>query len=134
MNPRLELWGKITMIEDPKIKYVTWRNGRPRFSPSATLRAAGFEGKDLRNAEGRWMTAGEALDWSRAVDRQIELDRRKAALSGKRRQAPKKEHAVDPARILPAYPVETLFDDWLNITRNPAMSDLAEKTLSLIHI
>ncbi len=116
------------MTEDPKIKYVSWRNGRPRFSPSARLRAAGFEGKDLRNAEGRWMTAGEALDWSRAVDRQIELDRRKAALSGKRRQAPKKERAVDPACILPAYPVETLFDDWLNITRNPAMADLAEKT------
>lgn len=48
----------------PKIPLVKWRDGRPRFSPGPSLRAAGHAGKDLRHDDGRWFTAGEALDWS----------------------------------------------------------------------
>ncbi|MBB3945900.1 hypothetical protein GGQ73_001835 [Rhizobium skierniewicense] len=49
----------------PKIPYITWRNGRPRFEPSKTLRDRGYKGQDLRNeTDQSWMTAGQAMDWS----------------------------------------------------------------------
>lgn len=44
--------------------HVSWRNGRPRFQPALTLRAAGHKGRDLRHEDGRWFTFGEAIDWS----------------------------------------------------------------------
>lgn len=44
--------------------HVAWRNGRPRFQPSATLRLAGHAGKDLRHDDGRWFTFEEAVTWS----------------------------------------------------------------------
>ncbi|MCZ4073576.1 hypothetical protein [Agrobacterium sp. LMR679] len=67
--------------DDLKIPHVSWRNGRPRFNPSRTLREAGYVGEDLRHKDGRWMSAGEALDWSRKLSSKLELDKRKQRLS-----------------------------------------------------
>jgi len=64
------------------IEFVLWRDGRPRFSPSPSLRKLGHAGHDLKlqDAGGamRWMTPGEALDWSRAFKARIEGDRQAA--------------------------------------------------------
>ncbi|MEM7303885.1 MAG: hypothetical protein AAF468_22655 [Pseudomonadota bacterium] len=50
------------------IKYVTWRDGRPRFWPSKSQRALGYKGKDLRHGkDGAWFSADEALAWSKAL-------------------------------------------------------------------
>ena len=46
--------------------YVDWRGGRPRFSPSPKLRAAGHVARDLKHEDGRWFTLGEAVDWAQA--------------------------------------------------------------------
>lgn len=66
-----------------KILYVIWRDDRPRFSPSPTLRRKGHEGHDLKildPATGalRWMTKGEALDWSDAFQKKRALEDRQA--------------------------------------------------------
>lgn len=44
--------------------YVDWRGGRPRFSPGPELRAKGHAARDLKHEDGRWLTRGEAVDWS----------------------------------------------------------------------
>lgn len=118
------------MKDNPRIPYVTWRRGRPRFEPSPTLRAAGFTGHDLKTDDGRWMSAGEALDWSRDFARQ---------LAAAKRQAPRRKAKAKPADILarrqeappapPAYSLERLFDDWLNPSVNPGIADRAKKTV-----
>lgn len=47
------------------IRHVSWREGRPRFSPGPGLRAEGFTGQDLRHPDGRWFSLEEATDWAR---------------------------------------------------------------------
>ncbi|MBX3580111.1 MAG: GIY-YIG nuclease family protein [Rhizobiaceae bacterium] len=54
------------MPKESKHPHVSWRNGRPRFSPDQNLRAAGYKGKDLRHEDGRWFTLSETIDWSYA--------------------------------------------------------------------
>lgn len=44
--------------------YVSWRGGRPRFTPSPTLRKAGHQPHDLKHPDGTWFTRGQAVDWS----------------------------------------------------------------------
>lgn len=117
------------MADDPKIRHVTWRDGRPRFSPSPSLRAAGYEGKDLKRPDGRWMTAGEAMDWSRELQRQLAQDKRLARPTGAGRAAEGRAAEKKAAAIPPLFSVETLFDEWLNVKTNPAIADLAEKTV-----
>lgn len=109
----------------PKIPHVTWRNGRPRFEPSKTLRDRGYKGQDLRNdSDNSWMTAGQALDWSRDFAKQLEADKREA-----QRKTPKKAPRTERiVQILPSYPLERLWQDWLHPQINPAVADLAEKT------
>ncbi|CDZ67666.1 Putative integrase for prophage CP-933U [Neorhizobium galegae bv. orientalis] len=111
---------------DPKIKHVTWRNGRPRFEPSPTLRKMGYTGEDLK-ADGRWMTAGEALDFSNLLVKQIEQQKRKYRIKKTGRHEPVKVPAAPALRA--SYPVSQLFDDWLNLVKNPGMADRAESTI-----
>lgn len=63
------------------IPHVSWREGRPRFSPGPRLRALGHAGRDLRHPDGRWYTRGEAVDWSDAFTRQLAADAAKARKS-----------------------------------------------------
>lgn len=110
----------------PKIPYVTWRNGRPRFEPSRTLRDRGYKGKDLRSEEdGNWMTAGQALDWSQDFARELEADKREQARTRAKTPPEKPQRVV---QVLPTYPLERLWDDWLHVEKNPAMADLTQKT------
>jgi hypothetical protein len=118
---------ELLMTTEPKIRYVNWRDGRPRFEPSPTLRALGYKGEDLKSESGRWMTAGQALDWSNAFHKQIEQAKRKAKMRKSGRHEPTK---VPPAPALrPTYPVSRLFDDWLNLKINPSIADLSENTI-----
>jgi hypothetical protein len=108
---------------DPKIKYVTWRNGRPRFVPSPSLREQGYEGKDLRHEDGAWMSAGEALEWSRAFQQQLSARKRTAG-----RKPKKKASAGLPVPLQKIYPVSQMLDEWLTPAHNPDCADYAPKT------
>ncbi len=102
---------------DPKIKYVSWRNGRPRFTPSPTLRKQGYKPADLVNDAGEWMTAGEALDWSR---------RFAATLAATARARPRrKPAATPPPKPVSYYTVEQLLKDFAT---SQAFRDRAPKT------
>lgn len=52
-----------------KIKYIKWRDGRPRFSPGTSMRGAGYIGQDLRHDDGTWFTVEQAQEYSAAIDR-----------------------------------------------------------------
>lgn len=43
------------------VKHFLWREGRPRWHPSPTLRALGMKGKDLKDELGRWLTFDAAV-------------------------------------------------------------------------
>ncbi|MAU21064.1 MAG: hypothetical protein CMH13_11090 [Martelella sp.] len=102
----------------PKIKYVSWRNGRPRFSPSPTLRQRGYQPHDLRREDGEWMTAGEALDWSRAFER--EAAALKSAVDKRRNRRP-----APPPKPVSFYTVEQLLRDF---EMSQAFRDRAQNT------
>ncbi|WP_181409707.1 tyrosine-type recombinase/integrase [Martelella alba] len=92
--------------QDPKIKYVTWRNGRPRFIPSPSLRERGLQGFDLiSEVSGTWMTAGEALDWSRTFEDQLVIIKKNPKIK------PKQKPASLPEK-LSFYTVESLLRDY----------------------
>lgn len=50
-------------------KYLWWRNGRPRWQPSQTLRQKGFKGQDLKDADGNWLHLEEAKDAANELNR-----------------------------------------------------------------
>jgi hypothetical protein len=113
----------------PKIAHVAWRDGRPRFAPSTTLRAQGYKGEDLKNEKtGKWMTAGEALDWSRNFSRRLETERRKEKLKAGVPREKVINVPVAVSVIRQQYPVSLLFDQFLHAQTNPRFGDLAEKT------
>lgn len=114
------------MTDTPKIPHVAWRNGKPRFVPSTTLRAMGYEGKDLRHESGRWFSAGEALDWSRTFAANLDRTRREARK--RRRQRPAPAAVTESPKVAPVLPLRQLFDDFLDPRKNPGIEDLAEKT------
>lgn len=105
-----------------KIPHVAWRDGRPRFEPSATLRAAGYKGEDLRTADGSWMNAQQALEWSAEFVRTLQRQR----TAGKAK--PKRSSALATPVARPAFPLSMLFDEWTNPVRNPGWTDLTPKT------
>jgi len=110
-----------------KIPYISWRDGRPRFEPSKTLRAAGHKGRDLRHEDGRWYSAGEALDWSHRFAQSLRQQ------PGKPRQKasggqPSASRGTGPVVLQSStYPVSRLVEDW---QRSPAWADKAAKTRS----
>lgn len=77
--------------------YVTWRDGRPRFTPSPTLRKQGHDPKDLKREDGSWFSLGEAIDWSRAFQKQLAEEKAAAAKA-------KKAHRKSPAAVAPVNP------------------------------
>lgn len=106
------------MNPDPKIQYVSWRNGRPRFMPSKTLRDKGFVGEDLKLEDGTWMTAGQALEWSRTFQQQIAIANRNRPAKAKRKPA-----SPVPRPLTRIYPVSQLLEEWLSPGQNPDMPD-----------
>ncbi len=117
------------------IKHVSWRDGRPRFQPGASLRAEGLEGTNLCWPEeppadwkpvalapgdkntGRWFSRGEALDWSDAFCKAREKAAR-AQEKGFARPA--------PARLTKLYTIAQLFEDWFKSTKFQLPIDKAE--------
>jgi len=93
--------------------HVAWRDGRPRFQPSPSLRQQGYKPYDLRTSDGRWFTRGQAVDWSaqfcqrladeRAQARAINAINKAVRPSGKRQPIP-----------VHVYSIQTLFDDWFS--------------------
>lgn len=45
----------------------TWRDGRPRWKASPTLRRAGWRDKDLKDADGAWLPNGKSVDAAQAI-------------------------------------------------------------------
>lgn len=65
-----------------QIPLVTWRDGRPRFWPSAAQRAMGYKGEDLRHGKsGPWFTLEEAIAWSKRREAEL-ADKRGAIAAG----------------------------------------------------
>lgn len=99
-------------MAEGRIRHVDWRGGRPRFSPGPGLRAQGYKASDLKHADGRWFSQGEALDWSNAF--------RQSLQAAKEQSAP----APLPASLAPlltrpskTYPLSQLFEDWFKSPR-----------------
>ncbi|PZQ63388.1 MAG: hypothetical protein DI570_09350, partial [Phenylobacterium zucineum] len=44
-----------------------WRDGRPRWIPSPTLRKAGWKGTDLKDPKGAWLPRGASIDAAEAI-------------------------------------------------------------------
>lgn len=108
---------------EPKIPYITWRRGKPRFTPSPTLRAMGYESKDLKAPSGEWMTEAEARLWSSDFAREL------ASARAKPRRGRPKVAAPRPAPTRDILSVAGLMRDWLNPTENPDIADLRPNTL-----
>ncbi len=45
----------------------TWRDGRPRWVPSPTLRKAGWKGHDLKDKRGQWLGRGPSIEAADAI-------------------------------------------------------------------
>lgn len=94
------------------LPYITWRDGRPRFTPSARERELGFDPQDLRHGiAGAWYTLDEARAFSTAKYAEIVA----ARTSGKR-----------IARPAPTRTVEDLLEDW---HRSPHVQGLEPVTI-----
>ncbi|MCJ7993254.1 hypothetical protein J5N58_01405 [Rhizobium cremeum] len=108
----------------PKIRYVAWRRGRPRFEPSPTLRARGYQGHDLKTDAGEWMAEAEAREWSAGFARALEEEARQQR---RKRGRPKAPSGLPLARR--SLSVGDLLEDWLNLHHNPSIGDLRPNTL-----
>ncbi len=94
-----------------KIPFVAWRNGRPRFVPSPSMRKAGHKGHDLKNPDGTWMTEGQALDFSLGFEAARKTERAKAK---PKPAAPAAAKTPAKPTISPrSYTVADLFKEWL---------------------
>jgi hypothetical protein len=66
-------------LTDQRIKYVKWRNGRPRFEPGPSQRRAGMRGRDLRHDDGTWYLLHEAKQFSEDLRQHTQAERRGTA-------------------------------------------------------
>lgn len=111
--------------------YVTWRDGRPRFIASRRERDLGFQGEDLKDGAGRWLSyeAACARGWEiyaqvldcrgfdpGQVQAMLTAARASQALPLKPAKPPHKLGETTPAGVPrpKARTVEALLDDWLH--------------------
>jgi hypothetical protein len=66
------------------VPHFVWRDGRPRWEPSPTLRKLGWKGRDLKDGKGTFLPLQQALDEAHMINL-------KAGVTQKRRRAPLKE-------------------------------------------
>ena len=57
------------------VKHFLWRDGRPRWHPSPTLRFEGFKGKDLKDGDGDYLPLAEALREARRMNEEVDRQR-----------------------------------------------------------
>lgn len=98
--------------------HVSWRDGRPRFQPSKTLRAAGHKARDLRHDDGTWFSKGEAVDWSLRFQKELAA----AARAKVEPKATKARGIIVPAAGKRRAPtagvtVAQLYEDWSSPVR-----------------
>lgn len=74
-----------------------WRDGRPRWIPSPTLRKAGLKGQDLKDARGQWLARGASIDAADALNKAAA--QRRAGLA----PAPRAEDRRSIGALLDAY-------------------------------
>ena len=92
------------------IPSVSWRGGRPRFTPGPeTRKKFGIKGQDLKHPDGRWFTAEEALAW---------VEQMKADLAGAAAKARPKQ-ALAKARVGAGPSLYTLSEDYF---RSPVVT------------
>jgi len=53
-------------------RYLKWRNGKPRWEPGPALRAAGWKGRSLKDADGRWLGLEAAIAAAEEINRQVD--------------------------------------------------------------
>jgi len=98
------------------LPYVKWRDGKPRFEPSAREIAHGFKGRNLRHDNGAWFTFEEAKAFADTVLAEIHA----ARASGRK----VKHTAVSPRTV------EQLLIDWLaDMERAAARGDMSKAGL-----
>lgn len=85
-----------------KIKFVDWRDGRPRFSPGSNIKAMGYKGQDLKHPDGRWYSVEEAIRWSQAKQAEITERQNRKAQTGRMPPRPREK----------LFTVEDLFELW----------------------
>lgn len=85
-----------------------WRDGRPRWIPSPTLRKAGFKGQDLKDAKGQWLARGASIDAAEALNKAAAARRAGLAAAAPAARADRRSigalldaHLGDPARGVP---------------------------------
>jgi integrase len=59
-----------------------WRDARPRWIPSPTLRKAGWKGHDLRDGAGQWLARGPSIDKAEQIVREVAAWRAGQPVSG----------------------------------------------------
>lgn len=55
-----------------RVPYLVWRDGRPRWVPGPRLRAKGFKGRDLKDAQGRWLGLEAAIDAAQKLNAEVD--------------------------------------------------------------
>lgn len=73
-------------------RYLKWRDGHPRWEPGPGLRAKGFDGRDLKDGLGKWLSKGDAVDSADALNAEVDAWRETGE---------KKLKAAQPTRIHP---------------------------------
>jgi hypothetical protein len=68
--------------------YFKWRNGRPRWEPGPGLRRKGWQGRDLKDARGEWLSYGLAIDAAAGIN--LEVAQQAAGRGPRRLRSPRK--------------------------------------------
>lgn len=55
-------------LKHVRVPYLLWRAGRPRWEPGPSLRKEAISGRDLRTAEGGWMSQRQAIEAAVAIN------------------------------------------------------------------
>lgn len=53
------------------VKYLVWRDGRPRWVPGSNLRARGAKGTNLKDTNGHWLDMPEAMAAAATLNKQF---------------------------------------------------------------
>lgn len=115
---RLPREGRALGKVEIKIPLITWRDGRPRFWPSAAQRLLGYAGEDLRHGKaGPWFTLEEAIAWSQR--RQEEIAEKREQIAAGETTAKKLANAAERARLSGVTTISQLVEAFLD--KNPRM-------------
>lgn len=71
-------------------RYLKWRDGRPRWEPGPSLRAAGFSGRDLKDLHENWLSKGAAVE--KAEELNAEVDEWRATGEKRKKEPVSKKH------------------------------------------